>query len=186
MHSVQLMLARQLECDISPRVCLSASSLLIALFSPSSELSAASSAAAQGSEANAEKKKKKHERSRCGISVKSRDVPPGSGPSSGWGRFIEASCRSFQAFVRSRRPRRCATVSHRNGVTLCCSGASASAAQTAGTPRCRGQRSEIRAAAAASGAAEITPSPFCVKCEKKQPRFPAANNFVAPVLARQG
>lgn len=52
MHSLQLVVARQIEYDISPRVCLSTSSLFIALFSPSSELSAANSAAAQGREAN--------------------------------------------------------------------------------------------------------------------------------------
>lgn len=52
MHSSQLVVAGQLECDISPGVGLSKSCLVIALFSPSSELSAANSAAAQAREAS--------------------------------------------------------------------------------------------------------------------------------------
>lgn len=153
MHSQQLVVARQLECDISPRVCSSASSRVTALLSPSSELSAASSAAAQGS----------------GASTKMSAV----GAAFLWnhgtclrevalavaGEFCcEASCRSFQRLCAPG-----ALGARRLSATEMASACAVVWLQR----RQREHRAAVpkeprsAAAAAASIAAEMTPSPSC-------------------------
>lgn len=131
---LQLVVARQLEYDISPWG-------LLVHKQPSYRSVFAVERTLRSERRSGARQRSEHqnERSQCGNSVKSRDVSPGSGPSSGgWFFFFfcETGCRSFPAFVRSGRSRCSPTVSYRNGVTLCCSVASASAAQTVGAPRC--------------------------------------------------
>lgn len=115
-------------------VYLCTSSLRIALFSPSSELSAASGAAARGREANT-KMSAASAAFLWNHGTCLREVALAVAGDFFFF-FCETSCRSFPAFVRSGRSRCSPTVSYRNGVTLCCSVASASAAQTVGAPRC--------------------------------------------------
>lgn len=119
----------------------------------------------------AQRSEHQNERSQCGISVKSRDVSPGSGPSSGgWFFFIIFFLRDELSQFPSVRALRALGARRLSATEM----ASPSAVVWLQPVQRRqqehhaaaAQRTQIRAAAAASIAAEMTPSPWCKAWEE--------------------